>query len=547
MKLTKYIFSFLVLILSKSIIAQTPNCQWVQRFGGVGEEYAFGITVDDSSNSYVTGYVDAANKIKAANGINCIDHDIFTAKYDSNGNLMWMKGIGGGGDDIGWGIAIDKNKNIYVAASFQDTLNLPNDTLISSGYLDVLIAKYNSNGVFQWAKKAGGNLGDYAYAVAVDSHDDIYLTGSFFGNAIFGTTGLSSRGLNDIFLAKYDTDGNLLWAKNEGGSKFEDDEAYAIAIDKNDNIYLTGKFGDTAYFAGDTLISRGTSDIFIAQFTTDGNLNWIKQAGGTDTDMGQGISTDKSGNIYTTGYFGTTSSFGSEQVMSNGFSDIFITKYDANGNELWVKSAGSTTSDEGAGIAVDANNKIYVTGYFTKTPTFGSQTIVSNGSYDIYLTCIDSVGNFQWAKAIGSIGTDASSSIKIDTANNIFIAGTFYDTCNFDNVTVKSAGSKDSFVAKYLAKSSVGIDENEQEKNALTIFPNPTSGLLNILINQYGNFKPIEIKISNALGQLVYEEKINSQSQSTFHQINLSKFESGFYFLETIIDTKKLVKKIIVE
>lgn len=534
-------FTFFLLFTVYFCKSQTLNFQWAEQFGGTGEEYGFGIAVDDSSNSYVTGYVDAANGIRQNSAANCINHDIFLVKYNNQGVPLWMEQIGGSTDDMGWGIALDKNNDIYIAASFQDTLNLSTGVLISNDYKDILIAKYSNAGVLQWAKQAGGSFGNYAYAIATDSQNNIYVTGSFYGTAHFENDSITSHGASDIFLAKYDSDGNLQWVINEGGSSQDNDEGYSICVDKDNNIYTCGKYGGTAVFSGDTLKAKGSSDCFLAKHTADGTLQWVRSAGGTSLDIAQGVSSDKSGNIFMTGYYSATGLFGEDTLTSHGSSDIFIVKYNSSGTMQWAKGAGGSGADEGAGITVDKKGNSYTTGYFNGNAVWGSSNIMSNGGPDIYVAALDSTGNYNWTAHCGSAGADAASSIKADTSSNILFTGTFSSTSSFGPLLLTSAGETDFFITEIAAGGTVGIIE-ENNKNDLLLYPNPTTSSFTLHINGKSSFEPMEVNIMNSTGQVVLAKQLKNNSNT----IDLGSFGKGIYFIDAVIDNKHFYKKIIV-
>lgn len=534
-------FTFILLFIAAFCKSQSQSVQWAEQFGGTGEEYGFGIAVDDSSNSYVTGYVDAANGIRQNGAANCINHDIFLVKYNKQGIPLWMEQIGGSTDDIGWSVALDKNNNVYIAANFQDTLNLSTGVLISNDYKDILVAKYTSSGVLQWAKQAGGSMGNYGYGIATDSQNNVYVTGSFYGTAHFENDSITSHGSSDIFLAKYDSDGNLQWVINEGGSSQDYDEGYAICVDKDDNIYTCGKYGGTAVFSGDTLKAKGSSDCFLAKHTADGTLQWVRSAGGTSVDIAQGVSSDKSGNIFVTGYYSATGFFGADTLTSHGSSDIFIAKYNSSGSMQWAKGAGGSGADEGAGITVDKKGNCYTTGYFNGNAVWSSSTIMSNGGPDIYVTSLDSTGNYNWTAHCGSAGVDAASSIKADTSGNVFFTGTFSSTSSFGPLSMTSAGETDFFIAEITAGGTVGIIEKNNESDLL-VYPNPTTSSFTLHINGESSFALMEVNILNSMGQAVLRKQLKNNSNT----IDLGPFGKGIYFIDAVIDNKHLYKKIIV-
>src|SRR5688572_19073688 len=240
---------------------------------------------------------------------------------------------------------------------------------------------------FVWARRAGGIEADAASRVAVDAGGNSYVTGIFRGNAIFGTDNLTSSGNTDIFVAKYDASGNVLWAKQAGGQDI--DAAKNIEVDGNGNSYITGEFRGSATFGSTTLTSTGYYDCFIAKYDADGNMVWAKQSGGAGLEMGRGIAVDGSGNCYITGYFEGSATFGSTTLTSSGDEDIFIARYDALGNVLWAKQAGGTTKDAAVGIAVYGSGTSYITGEFQGQATFGSTTLTSTSSLpDIFVASL---------------------------------------------------------------------------------------------------------------------------------------------------------------
>ena len=357
------------------------NWLWAKKAGGTDSDYGYGIAVDASGNSYVIGCFYSAtatfgSTTLTGNGIN----NIFVTKLDSSGNWLWAKNARESPYDYGHGIAVDASGNSYVTGYFSGTATFGSTTLTSSGGADIFVAKLDSSGNWLWANNAGGTSDECGNGIAVDASGNSYVTGYFDSNATFGYTTLTSNGDYDIFIAKLDSSGNWLWAKNAGGSS--NDSGNGIAVDASGNSYVTGYFDSNATFGYTTLTSNGDYDIFIAKLDSSGNWLWAKNAGGSSNDSGNGIAVDASGNSYVTGYFDSNATFGYTTLTSNGDYDIFIAKLDNCGNWLWANNAGGTSDDRGTSIAVDASRNSYVTGYFYDSATFGSTTLTSNGGYD---------------------------------------------------------------------------------------------------------------------------------------------------------------------
>ncbi len=466
------------------LMFSTLFAQWALQAGGTSYDYGYGIAVDGSGNSYVTGYfsgtVDFDPGAGTANLTSAGSGDIFIAKYDASGNYVWAGNMGGTFADYGYGIAVDGSGNSYVTGYFQGTADFDpgagTANLTSAGSRDIFIAKYDASGNYVWAGNMGGTSYDIGYGIAVDGSGNSYVTGYFQGTADFdpgtGTANLSSAGSIDIFIAKYDASGNYVWAGNMGGTSNE--FGFGIAVDGSGNSYVTGYFEGTVDFDPGTgtanLSSAGNNDIFIAKYEASGNYAWAIQAGGTSNDIGYGIAVDGSGNSYVTGYFQGTVDFdpgtGTVNLSSAGGYDIFIAKYDASGNYAWAIQAGGTSDEFGFGIAVDGSGNSYVTGYFQGTADFdpgaGTANLTSAGNNDIFIAKYDASGNYVWAGNMGGTSADYGYGIAVDGSGNSYVTGYFQGTADFDpsanTYNLTSAGSSDIFVAKVKPDGSLPVE-----------------------------------------------------------------------------------------
>ena len=361
-----------------------------------------------------------------------------------------VKQMGGSGSERGQYITLDNAGNVYTTGSFQGTFDFDpgagTTTLTSNGGDDIFITKFDASGNLVWARSMGDTLNEYGYSIGVDGTGNVYTTGHFSGTVDFdpgvATTTISSNGNEDIFVSKLDANGNFVWAKNIGGTT--SDFGRAMTVDANGNVFVTGYFDGTSDFdpnAGTVnLTSTGLYDIFILRLDANGNYTWAKNIGGTTYDVGNSIVLDASGNVYTTGYFGGTVDFdpgtGTTNLTSTGANDIFISKLDGLGNFVWAKNMGGTANDIGFSIAVDASGDIYSTGTFGGSadldPGAASFSLTSNGSNDIYISKISAAGNFIWAKGFGGSSADYVYGITTDPAGNVYTAGYFQGTVDFD-------------------------------------------------------------------------------------------------------------------
>ena len=282
------------------------------------------------------------------------------------------------------------NGNVYITGEFQYTAIFGSTNIVSSGGIDIFVAKLDSNGTWIWAEQAGGSGTSIGKGISSDPNGNIYISGDFQNTACFGSINLNSGGWWDIFVAKLNTDGNWLWAKRAGGSDYGADYGWSICTDTESNVYMTGSFDNSANFGSIVLTSSGSNEGYVAKLDMNGNWLWVQQISGEGFNSGYGISTDSSGNILITGQFSSTASFGSIDLVSFGSNDIFVTKLDPSGAWLWAKKAGSISVDEGNGISTDINGNVYVTGILQNTADFGSIHLNNYGSGDVFVAKINS-------------------------------------------------------------------------------------------------------------------------------------------------------------
>jgi hypothetical protein len=324
----------------------------------------------------------------------------------------------------------------------------------------------NAQPFYNWAKRIGGGGVDRGNSLIADASGNVYTTGNFVGTVDFdpgaGIQNLVSAGASDIYISKTDAAGQLVWAKRMGGSS--GDFSNAIAIDAAGNIYITGYFWGTADFDPGpgtlNLTAAAFFDAFISKLDASGNLVWAKSFSSSSGIQAGAIAVDASGNVLTTGIINGTVDFdpgtGTFNLTSAGGGDIFISKLDAMGNFVWAKSIGSAGSDSGESLAVDASGNVYTTGYFQGTVDFdpgpGTQNLFSFDDRDIYISKLDASGNFVWAKQIGGASYDIGYAIKVDAAGNVYTAGFFQGTVDFDpgmNIhNLVSSGMTDVFISK---------------------------------------------------------------------------------------------------
>lgn len=468
------------------LTAQVPLLKWAAGQGGTSYESGKALAIDGNS-VYATGLFAGTADFDPGTGVHNLtasgSRDIYLSKLDTDGNLVWAFGIGGNSDDVGNAIAIDRNTgSVCITGSFEGTVDFDPGTgieeLTAIGQTDIFVAKYNSYGNLIWVKQMGGVSEDVAFGIAVDASSNIYTTGHFYSSADFdpgtGSEILTSFGQMDVFISKLDGNGNFIWAKQFGGTS----EEYGsdIAIDDSENIVATGSFSDIVDFdpnAGvNNLTSNGGFDIYAVRLNPSGDLISAASIGGTGNDYGLCNTADSTDNIYVGGQFSDQVDFdpgaGTEMRTSAGGVDAFLAKYDNSGSLLWVNTFGSTMNDESRSIAVMNSGDVVMTGSYRETvdfdPGVGTSELTSLGAQDAYVVHYTSSGDFVWVHGFGNTQSDAGRSIAVNIQNDVFVHGDFSETVDFavgaNTYELTSNGSQDAFTIKMgCANGSVDIIE----------------------------------------------------------------------------------------
>ena len=355
------------------------------------------------------------------------------------------------GNEIVKSIVGDNAGNVYVAGTFTSTsFTLGGITLTNNGGSDIFIAKYSNEGLVLWATSAGGLGADTVTGIATDNAGYLYITGYFNSSSItFGTTTLTnaSAGTNDIFIAKYDISGNATSAVRAGGTG--NDNANAITIDLNNNIYVTGNFTSSSFQFGSTsaLSLVGTQDIFYAQYNTGLTALWSNSAGGfMGIENAKGIAADASGNIFITGGFNAGSfTLGTFSLTQQSDYDIYVTKINSAGTVLWANSLGGAGTDIGTGIITDVSGNVFITATYSSTNLTDGNTIMqvstNSGGKDIVTVKYNNSGTLVWAKRIGGSGDEIANAINTDACGYIYVCGSFNSP---GNITVGPTTLNDS-------------------------------------------------------------------------------------------------------
>jgi Beta-propeller repeat/Calx-beta domain len=410
--------------------------QWIKQFSSYNDDYSRSIAKDKDGNLYLTGSTDGNLAGMAGES----GYDAWVAKYDSNGDRLWIKQFGSFRDDYSNALATDNNGNVYLTGYTYGDMAGTN-----AGSADIWVVKYDSKGDRIWTKQFGSSYIDESKAIATDNNGNIYLNGSTNGD-LAGANADESRFSDDIWMAKYDSEGNQIWTKQFGSS--ENDYSGGIATDSNGNICSIGStFGD---LAGGTN-AGGIIGTWIAKYDGNGERLWARQFDSSDfSARSRAIVTDSSDNIYISG--ATDRNLGGINV---GMDDVWVAKYDSKGEQSWIKQFGSSGSDYSEGIATDNNGNIYLTGY-----TNGDLAEKNAGMDDVWVAKYDNSGNQVWTKQFGSSSWDYAQGIVADNSGNVYLTGSTYGDLASKN---PDRYRQDTWIAKInpIAQSKVSISATD--------------------------------------------------------------------------------------
>jgi hypothetical protein len=407
--LSKSIFFFLTVC----VMAFQSNCDaytldWSRQIGTPGNEttwYEVGhaVSADGLGNVYVSGETDGN-----LGGINAGGTDVFLAKYNFAGTLAWTKQLGTSGYEDAHGVAADSLGNNFISGWTQGSLGGPN-----AGSTDAFVSRYDVNGNLQWTRQVGTAADDRSFGLAADGAGNVYSVGWTYGSLAGPLTGTINA-----FLYKYNSAGSLLWAKQSNFSPFS--SGYAVTSDTLGNVFITG----TTVF-----------DTFVSKYDSAGNFQWNQVFGSAQFDEGAALAADGLGNVYVVG-----ETRGNLAGPNLGFSDAYLSKFNAAGALLWTKQFGTAGDDNARGVTIDNAGNICIAG-----ATTGSLYGPNLGQTDLFLAKFDSSGNLLDSAQLGTAGDESNHSISFDSSSGaLYVAGT--TTGSFGG---PSAGNSDVYLLKF--------------------------------------------------------------------------------------------------
>jgi hypothetical protein len=476
---------------------------WAGQAGGPGTDVGNACATDPSGNFYVAGFFTGTAAFGTNSLVSAGQTDLFIAKYNNAGTLLWARRAGGTGFDTAKGIAVDGAGNCYVTGSFEGVASFGTNSLTNanfSSYSDIFVAKLDLNGGVVWVRGFGADsISDVGQAIALDAVGDVLLAGS---SALTSIGAVAVQGAGRIFLAKLDNAGNPIWASAAGATGFTgvQDSAHGVGVDAAGNVHVAGTFeGPTATFGTVTLANRGVSDGFLALFSSSGSFQRVVQIGGAGTDRVNALAVSAGGIAHVGGDFSGGLTLGAigpitpaavATLTSTGQADGFVAQFDTAGVLTWAQGSGGTGPDSVRGLALGANGTVHATGFFSGAATFGSNTLTSAGAtLDIFTARYTSSGQLTFAQPSGGddLTGDFGNAIAVDPAGNSFVTGQFSGTTTLGSNQPASNGGGDVFVARFNAPQEASPQVAFRISNGQLILTWPVAaygwGLQNALAN----------------------------------------------------------------
>ncbi len=528
---------FFVFLWQCPLNAQQPQWGWANSYGANGDDEGWTTCSDKKGNIYITGYFSSSISFGSFPLSPSSAKNYFSAKFDSNGNCLWAKTLFAGWYVKGRDICCDSAGNVYATGVFDSGIISETDTIFTYGDDDVFLIKYDSTGTEQWIRTVGG--ADYDYSVGgleTDISGNVYVCGYYRSTQLYVEQDtLFLTGGSDAFLIKYNANGNLVWALNEGGQAYE--IGMDIAIDEFENIYLTGSFNSpNLQIGGVNLLSVGGNDFFIVKYNKQGIVQWANQAYGNQSEGGGSISVDNNNDVVVVGsYNGDSIYFDSLNYFTSSMSSyykLFITKYDSIGNILWVQSPEDHSQIK-TDICIDKFNNIFITGTYGDYYDFGSVYLSGYPDPNPFIVKYNPQGVAQWA--IGAYGSsqDQSYGICIGKDNNLYITGFMispFVAFGSDTVYNSNLNSSDIFLAK------LTVPENLTDTQQINLPPgwqiissyiNPATPLMDSVLSGLDSSLVI---MKDDLGNVYYP-------QYNINMIGDFAFPEGYQVKMSVADT----------
>ncbi len=436
-------------LLTSALQAAEPSFEWLAAGGGPKSDKTRGVAVDSQGNVFMTGETIDSGTFGDVNRESLGSNDFFLAKVSPEGRFLWVRSLGGSLVDRGYAVVADAAGNAYVTGHYQSTdAKALGKTLPNAGDYDIFLAKYDPAGELLWIRTAGGKGYDYGHGIVLDSKGDVVISGALAGEGKFGDTtanaGSTSRA---IFWAKYDAAGGLRWVKTTSG-KFTG-SGHGIGVDGADNLYIGGSGTGTGKAGTIPLEVAGGQAALVMKVSPEGEPVWATLIPGAPSAVFHEITVDAKGRVWGAGMFKKQITLGGVSHETTGVadSDGMLVHFSSEGKELWSQVIHGPKVDYCLGVATDGTGRVFVTGEFYANSKLAGQTLVSKGLTDIYTAAFDAEGRLEWLLSNGGANGDNAYCVAW-RPGFLILGGACAAPASFGSQTMSSAAGAQAYAAK---------------------------------------------------------------------------------------------------
>jgi len=420
-----------------------PEVLWMTYLGGSDQDRDSSVALDGNGDALVTGRTISAD-FEGQNNSNHGDWDVFLLKVDSSSQLQWMTYLGGSREDSGSDIAVDSAGRSVITGSTNSSDFAGATNSYHGGNRDGFALQVDSSGNLQWMTYVGGSQSDTAVGIAVDSRDDVCVTGDTW-SADFAGAGNSFQGHFDVFALKLSPSGELQWMVFLGGS--DGDGGFGIAADANLNLMISGRTRSLNFAGATNSHHGGVDDGFALKLSRSGQIQWMTYLGGSDEDFSFANACDANGNVLVVGFTKSLDFEGRDNSNHGGARDAFVLKIDSSAKLQWMIYLGGSDSDSARSVAVNSAGDAMVAGDTDSIDFDGRINTFHGGESDGLALEVRSDGSLQWMTYLGGSDRDLAKGIPLDGSGNAFVSG-FTDSVDIAGGNNEHHGVTDAFLFK---------------------------------------------------------------------------------------------------
>lgn len=499
----------------------------ITRVSAQSYSWQWAVTNGGGGDEYVNSMdTDSSNNIYVCTRSNYTTME----KYDSSGVLVWSKFFANADPNA---IVVNEGGDIYLTGEFlTDTLRIDSIILLNSSQIsnpgqDIFFAKFDSEGNVQWAKRFGFTAADFGHCLTLDDSGYVYMGASFSDSISFDTIDFIGQNYEDICVIKFDWNGNAVWGVT-GGSDAAD-YCNAICLDDSGNVHVSGVFQGMNFVFGSEVLAGNTGvgmrKLFNIKISKEGIPLWNRELGAAWDVWTEDIVCDQHGNTFVTGSFDGPSLGSSPHIVTNpGGLNAFLAKYDPAGNLIDLHSYGDSNDDEGGALEFDQYGNLFFAGNYENSVVIDS-TFLSGTGRNIFVAKFDSSGDLlSVIDARGSSMTAYAYDLALDKNDMPLIGGAFKNIVEFGSSILTTGNNFDWYIAK-LSLLSTGFNGLEI-KNDLILSPNPTTGIVQF---NSADLASAQLFIYSATGVRVLKTNF-----SMYKQLDLSEFGQGIYLYQLV-------------